>query len=64
MSFVKHLIANFKRGKFSILEADRPGGPVSQSTLLNIITVQDMILPDLKTELKQISKALNITYER
>lgn len=61
---VKNWTASFKRGKFSIEDDDRSGRPVSVSVPENIDAVHDMILSNRRIGLKQISEALNISYER
>lgn len=55
---------NFKQYEFSIADEDQMGRPVFVSTPVDVHAVHGVILWDREIELKQISEALNISYEQ
>lgn len=61
---IKNWVTSFKREKFSIKDDERPGRPISVTTLENIDTVHDLILSDRRIGLKRIAETVRISYER
>ena len=61
---VKNWIASFKQGKVSNEDDDRPGRPISVSTVENVDAVHDMILSYHRISIEQVSETLKNSCER
>jgi len=61
---VKNLVAQFKRGDFSICNVPRPGRHKTVTTLEIIDQIHELILEDRRISTKSISQQLGISRER
>ncbi|KYQ52874.1 hypothetical protein ALC60_07952 [Trachymyrmex zeteki] len=62
MTIVRYWFNEFKRGHSSVFDDERPGRPVDVITEEIIEKVHDMILADRRTKVREVTKAIGVSY--
>lgn len=64
LSTIKYWTAEFKRGRTSILDEERPGRPNEVTTSEMIEKIHDMVMNDRRVKVREIAVAVGISIER
>lgn len=62
MTTVRYWFNEFKRGRTSVFDEERPGRPADVVTEEIIEKVHDMILADRRTKVREVAKAVGVSY--
>ncbi|KAG5341710.1 SETMR methyltransferase, partial [Acromyrmex heyeri] len=62
MTTVRYWFNEFKRGRSSVFDEERPGRPADVVTEEIIEKVHDMILADRRTKVHEVTKAVGVSY--
>lgn len=64
MTTVRYWFAEFKRGRTSVFDEERPGRPIEVTTDEMVNKVHDIVLSDRRVKVREIVEMLNISIER
>jgi histone-lysine N-methyltransferase SETMAR len=64
MTTIRYWFNEFKRGRTSVLDEERPGRPIEVTTDDMVDKIHDIVLADRRVKIREIVEMLNISYER
>lgn len=64
MTTIRYWFNEFKRGRTSVFDEERPGRPVEVTTDEKINKVHDIVLADRRMKIREIAEMVNISIER
>ncbi|XP_018310413.1 putative uncharacterized protein FLJ37770, partial [Mycetomoellerius zeteki] len=62
MTTVRYWFNEFKRGRSSVFDEERPGHPADVVTEEIVEKVHDMILADRRTKVREVAEAIGVSY--
>ncbi|KYQ48235.1 hypothetical protein ALC60_12717 [Trachymyrmex zeteki] len=62
MTIVRYWFNEFKRGRSSVFDEERPGRPADVVTEEIVEKVHDMILADRRTKVREVAEAIGVSY--
>lgn len=64
MTTIRYWFNEFKRGRTSIFDEDRPGRPIEVTTEDMVDKIHDIVLADRRVKIREIADSVNISIER
>lgn len=64
MTTIRYWFNEFKRGRTSVFDEDRPGRPIEVTTDDMVNKIHDIVLADRRTKLRELVEMTGISYER
>ena len=64
MTTIRYWVNEFKRGRTSVFDEERPGRPIEVSTEDMVNKIHDVVLADRRVKIREIADIVNISIER
>jgi len=64
MTIIKYWFNEFKHGRTSVFDKERPGRPIEVTTEDMVNKIHDIVLADRRVKIREIADIVNISIER